>query len=166
MKNKGKTFNNRKYKVKHGMSHTRIYKIWTGMKMRCLNKNNTNYHRYGGRGITVCKDWLKFENFYNDMKHGYSDKVELDRIDNTKGYSKENCRWASHFKNCNNRSTSKRIFKYKNKMYTIAELVKIGNFRPGTLQERIKNGWSIKKAMETPVKKYKFKKRSCNDLPN
>lgn len=64
------------------------------MKQRCLNKNNSGWHRYGGRGISVCRSWLKFENFYRDMGTRPVG-TSLHRIDNDKGYFKNNCKWAT-----------------------------------------------------------------------
>lgn len=79
----------------HGLSKTHIYKIWCSMIARTTNPNDLSYDRYGGRGITVCPNWLKFENFYNDMSEGYADTLSIDRIDNFLGYSKDNCRWVT-----------------------------------------------------------------------
>lgn len=95
----------------HGKANTRFYKIWQGMKKRCMNPNSTNYEFYGGRGIKVCDSWLNFENFDKDMLDGYEDNLTLDRIDNRKGYSLENCRWVSmsvqdYNKPISNRNTS------------------------------------------------------------
>lgn len=92
--------------TKHGMSDTVLYGRWRGMKARCYSKSYHAYHRYGGRGITVCDEWKDdFQKFYDDMADTFFEDAQLDRIDNDKGYYKENCRWVTAKENANNRST-------------------------------------------------------------
>ena len=92
-------------RVKHGLTGTRIMKIWTMMKIRCYTKTYDGYWRYGARGIRVCDEWLHdvaaFAEWANN--HGYSTKLTLDRVDGDKGYCPENCRWATQTVQTRNR---------------------------------------------------------------
>lgn len=95
----------------HGMSETRFYKTWRNMKSRCQGKYATGYENYGGRGITVCDRWNKFENFYDDMYESYlkhvekygEDNTSIDRINNNGNYEPNNCRWTNQTKQTINR---------------------------------------------------------------
>lgn len=78
---------------KHGLSKTRQWRIWMGIKARCNNPKEQNYQYYGGKGIRICERWKKFENFWEDMKEGYDDTMTIERMNNDSDYCKDNCKW-------------------------------------------------------------------------
>lgn len=89
----------------HGMSRTRLHKIWRGMKERTLNPNSKVYHRYGGRGIILCDEWHEFVPFMNwALSHGYAENLVIDREDNEGNYEPLNCRWITQGENSRNRT--------------------------------------------------------------
>ena len=97
----------------HGLTGTPLYRTWVALKDRCYNKSAKYYKNYGGRGIKVCNKWREsFENFYEDMIGGYKKGLQLDRVNNDKGYSKDNCRWTTCQQNLQNRGSN---LKSKNK---------------------------------------------------
>lgn len=90
-------------------TNTRIYSIWHSMKCRCYYTKHPNYANYGGRGITVCDEWIHDSKAFGDwaMKNGYSDELTLDRINNDEGYSPNNCRWVTLKQQANNKTHKK-----------------------------------------------------------
>ena len=145
----------------HGMYKTKFYRTWQQIKDRCYSKNRIDYHNYGGRGITVCKQWLKFENFRDDMYLNYkkhklnNNYTSIDRINNNGNYCKENCRWANVKEQCNNRRQN-RLLTYKNQTLNIMQWSKKLNINHYVLYNRFHKNWSIKKILTTPVKKYQL----------
>lgn len=136
----------------HNMSNTRLYNIWKHMKNRCNCSTNKRHKFYYDKGIKVCQEWENdFINFYNwAMQNGYKEDLTIDRIDNNKGYSPENCRWANYIQQNNNQSNNIKI-EYKNKQYTLKELSRQYNIKRCTLYDRLKRGWNIERILNTPV---------------
>lgn len=100
-----------RFKTKHNLCFTRLYRIWSGMKSRCYNPNEPKYHLYGGRGIGICDEWLNDVQAFHKwaMENGYADNLTIDRIDNDKGYSPDNCRWATIAEQNRNRRCCKGV---------------------------------------------------------
>ncbi len=96
-------------RIKHGSYTTRLYSIWTGIRIRCHSKDSRVYKWYGARGIKMCDEWLNsYETFKQwSEKNGYSKELQIDRINNNKGYFPDNCRWTTPIKNTRNTRKSK-----------------------------------------------------------
>lgn len=130
----------------------RILGILNGMKQRCYNSKDSRYPRYGGRGIMVCDEWRYNSQAFVDwsMSHGYADDLTIDRIDNDRNYCPENCRWATHKEQQNNRSNNV-LITYNGETMDIKQWSeKLGrNYQ--TLFNRINIGWPVEKAFTEPV---------------
>lgn len=143
--------------TRHGMRYSPVYHVWQCMVQRCTNKNEKYYKDYGGRGIKVCDKWLKFENFLEDMGLPPTNKHQIDRIDNNKGYYKENCHWVLSKENMRNRRNT--IFITVNNIKkTLGECSEQYDIPYRILYSRIiEAGWQPDIAVRTPVKKYREK---------
>lgn len=130
----------------------RLYGIWRGMKERCYSPKHINYHRYGGRGITVCEEWINsFQEFYDwAMANGYADDLTIDRKDNDGNYEPGNCRWATQKEQANNRRTNVKIT-YDGKTMDIKQWADELGICYTTLFFRITNGWPVEKAFNEPI---------------
>lgn len=139
---------------KHDMCNTRIYGIWSSMKSRCSNiKDEYHYKHYFSRGITVCDEWKNdFMNFYNwSMENGYSDDLEIDRIDNDGNYEPSNCQWITHKEN-NNKRGNNRIIKAFGETHTLTEWADKYGMSVDTLSSRLTRGWNIERALTEPIR--------------
>lgn len=138
----------------HGCTHTRLFKIWSGMMERCYRPAHPYYSDYGGRGITVCDEWKKnflpFKNWAD--ANGYADNLTLDRKDNNGNYEPSNCRWATVKEQQNNKRNNHRVT-LDGVSRTITEWSEILGIKKTTIKERLKSGWSDEKALTTPVRK-------------
>ena len=124
---------------------------WWNMIRRCTDANCSNYARYGGRGITVCDEWLhSFEAFQDwALANGYRDDLTIDRIDPDGNYEPSNCRWQTPKQQANNRR-SNRICTYKGVTGTMAELCDHFGMDYMLVNNRVQKGWSIEDALSTP----------------
>ena len=139
--------------IKHGMTGTRTYSIWVHMIQRCINPKNERFSNYGGRGIKVCKKWMKFENFYKDMGET-PNKHSIDRINNDGNYCKKNCRWATNKEQARNKTTNVLIY-FKGETKPIIEWAEKTGLRYYTLLTRLrKYNWSVERALITPTGNY------------
>lgn len=125
--------------TKHGLSNTRIYRVWESMIERCHNPKSSNYKNYGGRGIKVCKRWKKFENFYADMGEPLYG-LQLERRNNSNGYSPANCCWASRKEQNRNKRTN-RFITVNGETKTVREWSEITGLPETTLGWRARKGW-------------------------
>lgn len=131
----------------HGDSKVTEFKTWCGIKDRCTNPKANGYHLYGGAGIKVCARWLNsYENFLADMGRKPSPRHSIDRIDGTKGYSPDNCRWATWEDQANNRSNNNRLV-FNGITLTVSQWARKTGILKSTLRERLNRGWSIPDAL-------------------
>lgn len=129
-----------KLNVTHGMSRTKIFKAWEGMKQRCENPNAESYPHYGGRGITVCQEWHSFENFYAWAKsNGYKPGLTVERKDNNKGYNPENCVFATREEQNRNTTRTHRIL-FGDRYITAAQAARIAGLSRSTVAKWARNG--------------------------
>ena len=137
--------------TKHEKRNTRLYSVWANMRTRCNNPSAERFDQYGGRGITICKEWERFETFYDwAMANGYSNDLSIDRIDNSKGYSPNNCRWASSAEQ-NSNTRRNHLITSDGKTQTMTQWAEEIGIPARTLESRLnRSHWSIERALTTP----------------
>ena len=138
----------------HRGTGTRLYRIWEGMKKRCYEKTHAHFKDYGGRGITVCDEWVKSFEAFRDwaLANEYRDNLTIDRKDNDGPYCPDNCRWATHKEQQNN-MRSNRTITYKGETKTLTQWAELAGLNKKTLQYRLNNGWSVEQAITTPIRR-------------
>lgn len=145
---------------RHHLRYHRLYNIWSLMKKRCTNPNDKLFKYYGGRGIKIYENWEKdFKAFYDwAMNNGYKEGLSIDRIDVNGNYKPDNCRWIEQKQQTRN-TRSNKFITYKNFNCCLSEWAERYSLPYKTLWTRLKNGWEFEKALITPVKQYKLRRR-------
>lgn len=133
--------------ITHGDKGSSEYMTWADMIGRCHRPAHKTFANYGGRGIAVCRRWRKFENFLADMGRRPSIQHSIERVDNNKGYSPENCTWATRQEQCRNRRTNRVIDTPKGPML-LCEAEEISGISASTLWKRLKRGWPVKRLFD------------------
>lgn len=133
------------------------------MKTRCFNPNDKDYKYYGGKGITVCREWLNdFQSFYEwAMSNGYRDGLSIDRQDANSDYCPSNCRWST-VKEQNNNTSRNRLITYNGDTKTLKQWEEKTGISRYTISSRLDSGWSIEDALSIPVNSYRNHKKKAN----
>lgn len=131
----------------HGLSKTREHRIWRGMIQRCTNPDNPAWKDYGERGITICKRWMKFTNFLEDMGKCPA-RLTIERKNNDKGYSKANCKWGTRSEQSNNTRASRKI-SHAGQIMTVAQWARKLGMTRSALALKLSKGLNIAKILCT-----------------
>lgn len=137
---------------KHQGYKDALYSVWLSMKQRCSNPNATEYKNYGARGITVCDEWANDYQSFKEWatRNGYKQGLSIDRIDNNGNYEPSNCRWANMTTQALNKR-SNHLITFEGKTLPVSEMARIYGFRPCVIERRICRGWTVQRALTTPL---------------
>lgn len=137
----------------------RLYIAWNNMRQRCYNTGRRDFPLYGGRGITVCPEWLgSFQAFMDwALDNGYQDDLTLDRIETDGPYCPENCRWATKKAQANNRRTN-RMLTFDGRTQSMKQWAEELRMDSSTIWRRLHSGWSVERALTEPVHREKRKR--------
>lgn len=148
-----------------GESRTRLYRAWSGMVRRCTKPSDRSYPRYGGRGITVDPSWVTFSTFRDWARtHGYADNLTLDRVDNERGYTPDNCQWATTSVQARNTRKTRYLSCFGERK-SLADWAEDPRCKVAleTLRKRVDQlHWEPRAALETPAQKGQFRHTSAN----
>ena len=155
----------RKRATTHGMSQSRINRIYRNIKTRCFDTNTPIYEKYGAKGITVCEQWLGengFKNFLSwSMENGYRDELTIDRIDGKGNYEPTNCRWVTPKVQANNISTNV-VIEYNGTKHTVSEWSDITGINRRTIEERYKRGLPVEEVFSKYDLRFEKEVMLCN----
>lgn len=142
----------------HGSYKLPLHAVWNTMLSRCNNKNSSSYLDYGGRGISVCEEWHKYELFEAwAFSHGYISGLTIERVNNEKGYNPENCIWISKRQQARNKRNT-RYLSFNGVSKSVLDWSDEVGISTSTIYARIRMGWSIKDALSKPVRPLNKKK--------
>jgi len=135
--------------LKHGMYGTKIHNSWRGMRDRCRNVKHSYYEKYGGKGVTVCDEWLNsFESFRDwALVNGYEEGLSIDRIDNNGNYEPNNCRWSTRIEQANN-TTNNRLIELFGSTKNLKQWCECFGFNYDKIRRRLNLGWDKYEAFE------------------
>ena len=143
----------------HGESRTRLYRVWQNIHKRCTCETDETYQGYGAKGITLCDEWKNSFVAFRDWAYatGYDKdapvgECTIDRIDNTKGYSPDNCRWVNRSVQQNNRSVN-HLIEINGETHTLAEWSRMSGIPFNRILKRLKRGWDAETAIFKPIDK-------------
>ena len=145
---------------RHGLSKTKLYYVWKDIKNRCYRESMENYKWYGKKGITMCDTWINDAVSFIEWckSHGYKEGLQIDRIDNDKGYCPDNCRFVTCKENLRNTSANIHIT-YKGETHTLVEWCEKLDIPYSRTFDRIRKGLSVEKALFDPVCQRQTRKR-------
>lgn len=143
-----------KTSYKHGQSRSLLYQVWGNMIQRCTNENTPGYKDYGGKGVSVCAEWLKDSNSFLKWArmNGYEKGLTLDRKNNDGDYEPSNCRWVTQKEQSYNKSNN-RILTFRGKSKTLTEWCSELGLKPTTVSARLKRGRTVEESLTLPIGK-------------
>jgi hypothetical protein len=143
----------------HAEGKTRLYRVWSQMRQRCSNKNDSGYKNYGGRGIVVCDEWEKWETFRDwSLANGYAQGLTIDRENNDLNYEPSNCRWITRAAQVNNRRITISI-EYNGHVKPLSEWCRALGVGYFMVRNRIKSNWTFEDAITKPLDLSKVRNR-------
>lgn len=130
---------------------SKLYHVWGSMKERCFNKNSKSYPDYGGRGVTICDEWLDYTNFHKwAIQNGYKEGLTIERDNNNLNYQPSNCRWIPKSDQSKNRS-SVRYLEWNGVTRSVTEWSELTGIPSNVINQRIRRSWDINKSLTTKI---------------